>query len=72
MFTGLHVLGHLPGMPEPVRQAVSFSRGRVAPGTGARWLAVLGSLVVGLIIAVVLIPHYAPWTAQGALRHVHH
>jgi hypothetical protein len=44
------------------------------PGAGGRWLSLGGALVVGLVLAVVLIPQFSAWTAPGvpALLHHHH
>jgi hypothetical protein len=44
------------------------------PGAGARWLSLGGALVVGLVLAVVLIPQFSAWTAPGvpAVLHHHH
>jgi hypothetical protein len=64
VFTGLHVAGHLPRLP---RSVVLTPTGRAG-----RWIALAGVLVGGLVIALVLIPHFAPWTAPGVLHHHHH
>jgi hypothetical protein len=44
------------------------------PGAGGRWLSLGGALVVGLVLAVALIPQFSAWTAPGvpALLHHHH
>jgi len=44
------------------------------PGRGGRWLSLSGAVVIGLILAVVLIPDFATWTgtAGQALFHHHH
>jgi hypothetical protein len=70
-FTGLHVLGHLNAMPGSlfaVRRGASEQLG-LEPGRAGRWIALSGALVGGLILALVLIPDFAIWTAHGALRH---
>ncbi len=73
VFTGIHVLAHLPGMPASLR-AVSpaASRGAITPGGRGRTLALLGVLVGGVVLALVLIPDFASWTAAGAIPHHHH
>jgi hypothetical protein len=44
------------------------------PGRAGRWLSLGGAVVIGLILAVVLIPDFAAWTgaAGQALTHHHH
>lgn len=44
------------------------------PGRGGRWLSLSGAVVIGLVLAVVLIPDFATWTgtAGQALIHHHH
>ena len=72
--TALHVLGHLPGMPASLRLARD-ERDRIdglPRGEAGRWIALAGMLAGGLVLAVVLIPQFAPWTAPGALAHHHH
>lgn len=67
-FTALHVLGHLPGLPGSLR-AASRLDALATPGARGRWLALVGALVAGLVVAVVLVPDFAAWTAHGALHH---
>jgi hypothetical protein len=74
VFIGLHILGHLPGLPKALagdyvpRMAVS---GHI-PGRGARIITLAGALAAGLVLAVVLIPDFAAWTSAHALAHHHH
>lgn len=69
-FMALHVLGHLPGLPASVRAVRPHSGATgVTPGGAGRWLALTGALVGGLVLAIVLIPDFAAWTAHGALHH---
>jgi hypothetical protein len=42
------------------------------PGRGGRWLSLGGAMVVGLILAVVLIPEFATWTGGQVVLHHHH
>jgi hypothetical protein len=35
-------------------------------------LLLAGSVVAGAVLAIVLIPDFAAWTAPGALHHHHH
>ncbi|MGI8505943.1 MAG: hypothetical protein ACR2MK_03900 [Solirubrobacteraceae bacterium] len=73
--TGLHVLGHLPGLPAALR-AGSPQRSRWPEqdpgGAAGRAIAIAGVLVGGAVLAVVLIPDFGVWTAHGALFHHHH
>jgi hypothetical protein len=71
--TAVHVLCHLPRMPASLRavrrspQTPGFS-----PGGAGRWIALIGPLVGGLVLALVLVPDCAPWTAHAAFAHHHH
>jgi hypothetical protein len=62
VFTGLHVLGHLPRMVSALRS----ERSDRSPGTAGRWITIAGAIVAGLILAIVLIPQFGPWTAHAA------
>lgn len=74
VFMSLHVLGHLP----TVARALGIGRrGReqsaAAPGgTVGRWIALSGALVAGVLLAIVVIPEFAAWTAHGVFLHHHH
>jgi hypothetical protein len=68
VFTGLHVLGHLPRMLPALRDA----RTDVSPGAAGRWITLAGAVVAGLVVAIVLIPQFGPWTAHAALFHHDH
>ena len=67
--TAVHVLGHLPGLGTTVRAAAAVREEVGVPGQTSRWLALSGALLAGLILAVVLIPDFHIWTAQGAFPH---
>jgi len=73
VFMGLHVLGHLPA----VARAVGIGRNGkeqlagAAPGAAGRWIAIAGALVAGAVLAIVLIPDFAAWTAHGVFTHHH-
>jgi len=79
VFTGLHVLGHLPRMshhlkavPQGGRRADrSALRAQAlgAPGGLGRWLALAGVLVAGLVLAIALIPDYHSWQHAAAFHH---
>jgi hypothetical protein len=74
VFTSLHILGHLPA----VARALGISDRGQAHGLAAtggatgRWIALTGALVGGLVLAVVLIPTFASWTAHSVFLHHHH
>jgi hypothetical protein len=73
VFMGLHVLGHLPAV---ARAAGIGRRGTeqlagAAPGTMGRWIVIAGALVGGAVLAIVLIPDFAAWTAHGVFGHHH-
>jgi hypothetical protein len=73
VFMSLHVLGHLPA----VARALGLGRSGqeqlagAAPGAMGRWIAIVGALVAGLVLAIVLIPDFAAWTAHGVFVHHH-
>jgi hypothetical protein len=74
---GLHILAHLPGLPQALRAAKvgaseSPLEGSGGGGAAGRWLALVGTLVLGAVLAIVLIPHFSVWTAPGAFPHHHH
>ena len=74
VFMSLHVLGHLPA----VTRALGIGRtgqeqlAGATPGATGRWIAIAGALVAGLVLAIVLIPDFAAWTAHGVFQHHHH
>jgi hypothetical protein len=73
VFTGFHVLGHLPQMAGLVGGGRASDRDHIPgldseAGRGARGLAVAGAIVAGLVLAIVFIPDFARWTAF----HHHH
>jgi hypothetical protein len=61
--------------PGPGRPTVpELARTERLPGRGGRWLSLSGAVVIGLILAIVLIPDFATWTgtAGQVLLHHHH
>lgn len=71
--TGVHVLFHLPSMLRTLSAGRrNAERLGVAPGAAGRWITIGGGLIAGLVIALVLIPQFAPWTAHSAFVHHHH
>jgi hypothetical protein len=72
--TGLHVLGHLSEMPSALRARgldETALGGRQTGGAG-RALAVVGSIVAGVVLAIALIPDFSSWTSGIAFLHHHH
>jgi hypothetical protein len=71
--TGLHVLGHLPGLPASLRAGSRrpAELAGLSPGGAGRWIALVGACIGGLVLAIVLIPDFAAWTAPGAFAHHH-
>jgi hypothetical protein len=79
----LGVRSELAGLPgirrdlEPGGLAVAARAGaheaRLTGGAGAtgRWLALTGAVVVGLVVALVLIPEYHSWTSAQQFLHHH-
>jgi hypothetical protein len=45
--------------------------GRLPGGTG-RWLSIASALVLGLVLAVALIPDFASWTGSAGAAVIHH
>lgn len=75
---GLHLLAHLPGINRTLR-SIRIGAGNAGltaegarGGAAGRWIAIAGALAGGLVLAVVLIPHFGLWTAPGAFPHHHH
>jgi hypothetical protein len=69
-FTSLHVLAHLPATARALSADLGTARafGTPADGRPARILSVAATLVAGSVLAVVLIPRYAPWL-HDQLKH---
>ncbi len=70
----LHVLGHLPAMPDVLRADYGRSEELSSDVTGraGRVLALGGALVAGVVLAVLVIPQFGPWLHDSGLFHHHH
>jgi hypothetical protein len=71
-FTALHVLGHVPGLGRSLQAVRAQGPGHglgSADGAAGRWIALVGAVVAGVVLAVALIPHFSLWTASGAFPH---
>jgi hypothetical protein len=72
----LHVLGHMPGMSAPLR--ADFASAGTAQfssditGRSGRVLALAGALVGGVVLAVLVIPEFAPWVHSASIFHGDH
>jgi hypothetical protein len=71
--TGLHVLGHLVGLPRSMRAVRETRSGLpgLEPGAGGRMLAFWGAIAIGALIAVALLPDFGTWTSAH-FHHFHH
>lgn len=70
----LHVLGHLPAMPDVLRADYGRSEELSSDVTGraGRMLALGGALVAGVVLAVLVIPQFGPWLHDAGMFHHHH
>jgi hypothetical protein len=65
----LHVLGHLADIARLAPRDWIRGTRRQAEGASARQWAVATSLVLGLILAVMVVPKVGPWLSEGAVSH---
>jgi hypothetical protein len=71
VFTALHVLAHLPALPRALRADYGASapwRDEIG-GRPGRVLSLAGALTAGAVLAILLIPQFAPWLAARGLHH---
>jgi hypothetical protein len=79
-FMAVHVLAHLPELPNAFRRPRGARSPGSPPGVGegaasgavGRAMALAGVTVAGLVLAILLIPRFAAWTGPGALHHFGH
>jgi hypothetical protein len=67
-FTGLHVLGHVLELPDPVRDDLRRTAG--VPGRGSRWMVLALALAAGTALGVWALSYAGPWA--GTFHHFHH
>jgi hypothetical protein len=70
--TALHVLGHLPETARVLglgERRTGWRPPRSHGGAAGRWISLTGALVGGVVLALVLVPHFGAWTAPGAFPH---
>jgi hypothetical protein len=73
-FMAIHVLGHLPAVGAGLKADYGAALERDeygVPGRSGRALALAGALVLGLVLALVLIPQFAPWVNAQPHFHIH-
>ncbi len=66
--TAIHVLAHLPDLPRALqtKHEIQPELDRYGTGRAGRVLSLSGALVIGLVLAILYIPQFAPWL------HAHH
>lgn len=77
-FMAVHILGHLPAIPKVLRADYARrrdnyfeqARGHVA-GRDGRVLALSSALVLGVVLAILVIPEFGPWIHDSRLFHHH-
>jgi hypothetical protein len=70
-FTSLHVLGHLPDLQKTflTRRGDRFEYNHLAAGRTGRIISIAGALIAGVVMAIVLIPHYGAWSHFETFHH---
>jgi hypothetical protein len=77
-FMAVHVVGHLPSIPRVLR--AEYSRypdyyyeeaGGDVSGRAGRVLALSSALVLGVVLAILVIPEFGPWLHDIGLFHHH-
>jgi hypothetical protein len=70
-FMALHVLAHLPSLPRALRAdygAPGPWRDEIG-GRSGRALSLAGALTAGAVLAILLIPQFAPWLGANVFHH---
>jgi hypothetical protein len=72
-FIALHVLGHLADIQKIflTRRGGRVEYNRHVAGSSGRIISIVGALVAGVVLAIVLIPHFGAWTHFENFRHHH-
>jgi len=72
-FMALHLIGHLPDIQKTflTRSGGRVEYNRHAAGSSGRIISIASALVAGVVLAIVLIPHFGAWTHFEAFRHHH-
>jgi hypothetical protein len=69
-FTAVHVLGHLVELPEMLR--ADYGRSRLSSdvtGRAGRTLALSAALVLGVVLAILLLPDFGTWLHGSDIFH---
>lgn len=72
-FTALHLLGHLPDLQKTflTKREARVEYNQLAAGKTGRAISIVGALVVGVILAILLLPHYGAWSQFETFHHHH-
>ncbi len=70
-FTALHVLGHLPDLQKTflTERAGRLEYNKMAAGRTGRAISIVGVLLAGVVLAILLIPHFGAWTQFETFHH---
>ncbi len=69
-FTAIHVLAHLPTVAHALRiEYAGSSRASAMTGRAGRTLSLTAALGAGAVLAVLVIPQFAPWISAQSLHH---
>lgn len=68
--TSLHVLGHLPDLQKTflTRRGERLEYNGLAAGSLGRTVSLGGALTAGVVLAILLVPHFAGWSHFEAFR----
>jgi hypothetical protein len=72
-FTAIHVLGHLPDLQKTflIRREGRVEYNELAAGRIGRSISLASALILGVVLAIVLIPHFGAWSHFESF-HRHH
>lgn len=72
-FTALHVLGHLPDLQKTflTERGGRIEYNKLAAGRTGRAISIAGALLAGVVLAILLVPHYGAWSHFEAFHHHH-
>ncbi len=72
-FMAIHVLTHMPDLQKIflTRRGERFEYNSLAAGRTGRIISLAGALIAGVVLAILLIPHFGAWTSFEAFHHHH-
>jgi hypothetical protein len=72
-FTALHLLGHLPDLQKTflTERGGRVEYNKLAAGRTGRAISLAGALLAGVVLAILLIPHFGAWSHFEAFHHHH-